>query len=80
MGCMGWDGMARHGNEMASPSIQVDPVILYEAKLAPNSMLPGERRAVAMVAGYLEPSPPPLFEKNAASRCAHVCWGAQFAQ
>lgn len=56
---------------MSSPSSQTDPVLLYEAKLAPKSKLPGERRAVAMAAGYLEASPPPL-PGNAATRCARV--------
>lgn len=28
---------------------------MHEAELAPNARLPGERRAVAMAAGYLDP-------------------------
>ncbi|CAM9930767.1 unnamed protein product, partial [Scytosiphon promiscuus] len=41
----------------ASGETLVEPVTLYEAKLAPSSRLPGERRAVAMASGYLEPPP-----------------------
>ncbi|CAM9454114.1 unnamed protein product, partial [Hapterophycus canaliculatus] len=49
----------------ASGETLVEPVTLHEAKLAPSSQLPGEMRAVAMAAGYLEPPPVDATAKTA---------------